>query len=166
MHLSDNLSWIKGRNQFKFGAEIRDIQIDNYLDFVARGDFFFEAGTEDGMAGTPLDALAQLAVGIPDYAVGVSGNTFNTVRSVGMNYYIQDDIHVVPRLLLNVGMRYEYNSRRGRRITIGFSVPDLTCEPPPPAHRVPNCQFVQAGPMAYRAPLTNGSSVLRLLARW
>src|ERR1022692_296996 len=41
VHLSDNLSWIKGRNQFKFGADIRDIQIDNYLDFVARGDFFF-----------------------------------------------------------------------------------------------------------------------------
>jgi hypothetical protein len=141
--LSDNLSWIKGRNQFKFGADIRDIQIDNYLDFVARGDFFFEAGTEDGMAGTPLEALAQLAVGIPDYAVAVSGNTFNTVRSVGMNYYIQDDIHVVPRLLLNVGLRYEYNSP-GVEDHNRYSVPDLsansaTCTP------VPNCQFIQAG---------------------
>jgi hypothetical protein len=141
--LSDNLSWIKGRNQFKFGADIRDIQIDNYLDFVARGDFFFEAGTEDGMAGTPLEALAQLAVGIPDYAVAVSGNTFNTVRSTGMNYYIQDDIHVVPRLLLNVGLRYEYNSP-GVEDHNRYSVPDLsansaTCTP------VPNCQFIQAG---------------------
>ncbi len=143
VHLSDNLSVIKGRNQFKFGADIRDIQIDNYLDFVARGDFFFEAGTEDGMAGTPLEALAQTAVGIPDYAVGVSGNTFNTVRSIGMNYYIQDDIHVVPRLLLNVGMRYEYNSP-GVEDHNRFSVPDLsansaTCTP------VPDCQFIQAG---------------------
>src|SRR6202167_3439718 len=141
--VSDNLSWVKGRNQFKFGADIRNIQIDNYLDFVARGDFFFEAGTEDGMAGTPLEALAQLAVGIPDYAVGVSGNTFNTVRSTGMNYYIQDDIHVVPRLLLNVGMRYEYNSP-GVEDHNRYSVPDLsansaTCTP------VPDCQFILAG---------------------
>jgi len=109
VNLSDNLSWIKGRNQFKFGLDLRDIQIDNYLDFVARGDFFFEAGAEDGMVATPIEALAQLSVGIPDYAVAVSGNTFNTIRSFGMNYYIQDDIHVVPRLLLNVGLRYEYN---------------------------------------------------------
>ena len=65
VHLSDNLSWIKGRNQFKFGADIRDIQIDNYLDFVARGDLFFEAGAEAGMAATPLEALAQLAAGFP-----------------------------------------------------------------------------------------------------
>ncbi len=95
------------------------------------------------MAGTPLEALAQLAVGIPDYAVGVTGNTYNTVRSTGMNYYIQDDIHVVPRLLLNVGMRYEYNSP-GVEDHNRYSVPDLsansaTCTP------VPDCQFIQAG---------------------
>ena len=143
VHLSDNLSWVKGRNQFKFGADIRDIQIDNYLDFVARGDFFFEAGAEDGMVATPIEALAQLSVGIPDYAVGVSGNTFNTIRSEGMNFYIQDDIHVVPRLLLNVGLRYEYNSP-GVEDHNRFSVPDLsaasaTCTP------VPDCQFILAG---------------------
>jgi hypothetical protein len=141
--ISDNLSIVKGRNQFKFGADIRNIQIDNYLDFVARGDFFFEAGTEDGMAGSPVEALAQLSVGIPDYAVAVSGNTFNTVRSTGMNYYIQDDIHVVPRLLLNVGLRYEYNSP-GVEDHNRYSIPDLsansaTCTP------VPNCQFILAG---------------------
>jgi hypothetical protein len=143
VHLSDNLSLIHARNQFKFGADIRDIQIDNYLDFVARGDWFFEVGTENGMSGTPVEALAQLAVGIPDYAVAVKGDTLNTVRSVGMNYYIQDDIHVVPRLLLNVGMRYEYN-RPPVEEHNRFSVPDLsansaTCTP------VPDCQFIQAG---------------------
>ncbi|MGA2135539.1 MAG: carboxypeptidase regulatory-like domain-containing protein [Bryobacteraceae bacterium] len=143
VHLSDNLSFIHGRNQFKFGADIRDIQVDDYLDFVARGDWFFEAGAEDGMTATPLEALAQLSVGIPDYAVAVKGDTYNTVRSVGMNYYIQDDIHVVPRLLLNVGLRYEYNQPPVEDHN-RYSVPDLsaasaTCTP------VPDCQFIQAG---------------------
>ena len=143
VNLSDNLSWIKGRNQFKFGLDLRDIQIDNYLDFVARGDFFFEAGAEDGMVATPIEALAQLSVGIPDYAVAVSGNTFNTIRSFGMNYYIQDDIHVVPRLLLNVGLRYEYNGP-GVEDHNRLSVPVLgaasaNCTP------VPDCQFIVAG---------------------
>jgi hypothetical protein len=143
IHLSDNLAWIKGRNQFKFGADIRNIQVNDYLDFLARADWFFEAGTEDGMSGSPGIALAQLVAGFPDYAVAVTGNTFNTLRSTGMNYYIQDDIHVVPRLLLNVGMRYEYNGPPVESHD-RFSVPDLsansaTCTP------VPDCQFILAG---------------------
>ncbi|MFN7997340.1 MAG: carboxypeptidase regulatory-like domain-containing protein [Bryobacteraceae bacterium] len=143
VHLSDNVSWIPGRHQFKFGADIRKIQVNNYLDFISRGDWFFLAGTEGGMAGNPLFALAQLTVGIPDYVVAVKGDTFNSLRSTGMNYYIQDDIHVVPRLLLNVGLRYEYNSPPVETHN-RFSVPDLTansasCAP------VPDCQFIRAG---------------------
>ncbi|MGA2595065.1 MAG: TonB-dependent receptor, partial [Bryobacteraceae bacterium] len=81
--------------------------------------------------------------GLPDYAVAVKGDTNNTVRSFGMNYYIQDDIHVVPRLLLNVGLRYEYNSPPTEEHN-RYSVPDLsansaTCTP------VPDCQFILAG---------------------
>jgi len=141
--ISDTLAWVSGRNQFKFGADFRDIQVANYLDFVARGDFFFEAGTEDGYPGTPVEALGQLVGGLPDYAVAVKGDTNNTVRSFGMNYYIQDDIHVVPRLLLNVGLRYEYNSPPTEEHN-RYSVPDLsansaTCTP------VPDCQFILAG---------------------
>jgi len=143
VNLSDNLSWITGRNQFKFGVDIRDIQVNDYLDFVARGDWFFLAGTEAGSAGTPGEALAQLEAGIPDYVVAVSGTTANTIRSIGMSYYIQDDIHVVPRLLLNVGLRYEYNSPPVEDHN-RFSVPDLSansavCTP------APDCQFLLAG---------------------
>ena len=52
-----------------------------------------------------------------------------------MSTYVQDDIHVVPRFLLNVGLRYEYNSPPVEALN-RFSVPDLvpsaTCLPPPP----------------------------------
>ncbi|MGA2185546.1 MAG: carboxypeptidase regulatory-like domain-containing protein [Bryobacteraceae bacterium] len=139
VHLSDNLSWISGRNQFKFGADIRDIQVNNYLDFVSRGEWFFAGG----LSGDPMVALAQLLTGMPDYAISVKGDTFNTLRSVGMNYYAQDDIHVVPRLLLNVGVRYEYNGPPVEAHN-RFSVPDLSanagaCSP------APDCQFIRAG---------------------
>jgi hypothetical protein len=137
-HLADNLSWIHGRNQFKFGADIRKIQVDNYLDFVARGEWLFN---QTGM--NPILGLAQLLSGIPDYAVAVSGNTFNSLRSTATNFYVQDDIHVVPRLLLNVGLRYEYNSPPVEAHN-RFSVPDLSsnsanCSP------MPDCQFILAG---------------------
>ena len=137
-HISDNLSWIWGRHQFKFGADIRQIQVNNYLDFVARGEWLFNQSGQD-----PVSALVQLLSGVPDYAVAVQGNMFNSLRSTGTNVYIQDDIHVVPRFLLNVGLRYEYNSPPVEAHN-RFSVPLLTadsatCSP------APDCQFLQAG---------------------
>ena len=63
-----------------------------------------------------MQALAQLLSGIPDYAISVQGNTYNSLRSFAMGTYVQDDIHVVPRLLLNVGLRWEYRRRRSKRI--------------------------------------------------
>lgn len=139
LHLSDNLAWNWGRHQFKFGGEIRGIQVNDYLDFVARGEWVFACG----QCGDPVTALAQLRVGIPDYAISVKGDTYNTLRSAGMGYYVQDNIHVVPRLVLNAGLRWEYNSppvETNNR----FSVPDLSpasldCSP------MPACQFIQAG---------------------
>ncbi len=140
VHFADNFAWNWGRHQFKFGGDIRDIRVNNYLDFVARGEWVFECG---GQCQSPVQALAQLLSGIPDYAISVKGTTDNGLRSVGMGYYIQDDIHVVPRLVLNVGMRWEYNQPPVEEHN-RFSVPDLspssaTCSP------VPACQFMQAG---------------------
>jgi carboxypeptidase family protein/TonB-dependent receptor-like protein len=149
LQLADNVAWTVGRNQFKIGVDIRHLRIDNYLDFLARGDWFFLGQTLTGIlgasgdptpcAGTPPDdpstcSLAQLLAGVPDYALAVSGNTYNSLRSHGVSTYVQDDIHVVPRFLLNVGMRYEYNSPPVEALN-RFSVPDLvpctssSCEP-------------------------------------
>lgn len=156
VQLADNLAWTVGRNQFKIGADARRVRIDNYLDFLARGDWFFLGQTAAGIlsafgdptpcSGPPPDdpvtcSLGQLLGGVPDYALAVSGNTYNSLRSHGVSTYVQDDIHVVPRFVLNVGLRYEYNSppveNKDR-----FSVPDLVpC--PLPCGSAP--QFTVAG---------------------
>ncbi len=136
--VSENLSWISGRHQFKFGAEVRQIQVNNYLDFVARGEWFFNQTGQD-----PVTALVQLLSGVPDYAVAVSGDTFNSLRSTATAVYVQDDIHVVPRFLLNVGLRYEFNSPPVEAHN-RFSVPILTSESAT-CTDVPDCQFEQAG---------------------
>jgi Carboxypeptidase regulatory-like domain len=138
LQLADNVAWTVGRNQFKIGVDLRHLRIDDYLDYLARGDWFFLGDTVAGILGTvgappcnstgPYDpetcALAQLLAGVPDYALAVKGNTFNSLRSHGVSTYIQDDIHVVPRFLLNVGLRYEYNSPPVEAQN-RFSVPDL-----------------------------------------
>jgi hypothetical protein len=138
-HFADNLAWNHGRHQFKFGADIRRMQLNSYIDFLSRGEWFFMGG----LSGDSMVALAQLASGMPDFAVAVKGDTFNGLRSTGLDYYIQDDIRVVPRLLLNVGLRYEYNSPPVE-VHDRFSVPDLSsaslaCSP------FPDCQFIRAG---------------------
>ena len=161
--ISDNLAWTSGQNQFKIGADFRRVQIGNYIDFLARGDWFFQGQTMDGILenlyvngliqnplpcnGSPLFTsyptssynpnidvgaciLAQLLIGAPDYAIAVSGTTNNDLGSHGISAYIQDDIHVVPRFLLNVGLRYEYNSPPVEARN-HFSVPDLISCPEP-----------------------------------
>ncbi len=157
VQIADNVAWTVGRNQFKIGADLHRVRIDDYLDFLARGEWLFLGDTMAGILGAsglpPCDStppfdpatctLAQLLAAVPDAATGVSGNTYNSLRSHGISTYVQDDIHVVPRLLLNVGLRYEYNSPPVEALN-RFSVPDLssnsaTCTP------TPNCQFIQAG---------------------
>jgi len=140
LQLSDNVAWTVGRNQFKIGADFRHVRIDDYLDFLARGDWFFLGQTAAGILGAfgdptpcrtappddPLTcSLAQLLGGVPDYALAVKGNTYNSLRSYGISTYVQDDIHVIPRFLLNVGLRYEFNSPPVEAQN-RFSVPVLT----------------------------------------
>jgi hypothetical protein len=151
LQLADNVAWTVGRNQFKMGVDVHHLRIDNYLDFLARGEWLFlgcvltQSPTCTPPPGfdLPTLSLAELWSDIPDAAIGVTGNTFNSLRSHGVSTYVQDDIHVVPRFLLNVGLRYEYNSPPVEAKN-HFSVPDLssnsaTCSP------VPDCRFIQAG---------------------
>ena len=146
--VADNLAWSTGRHQFKFGADIRRIQLNSYLDFLSRGDWFFEGLQQNGVclggaAPCQVAALALLMAGVPDYVVTESGNTDNGLRTTGLGVYVQDDIRVLPRFTLNVGLRWEFNSPP-IEIHNRFSVPDLspssaTCSP------YPDCAFIQAG---------------------
>ncbi len=142
LQLADNVAWTVGRNQFKIGVDLHRVRIDNYLDFLARGEWFYLGQTGAGMFQGACDpsacALAQLLLGVPDYALAVSGNTYNSLRSHGVSTYIQDDIHVVPRFLLNAGLRYEYNSPF-EEAQNRFSVPVLT---PCPGNQVSPCQML------------------------
>ena len=151
---ADNLAWNTGRHQFKFGTDIRRFQLNSYLDFLSRGYWFFEGdlaqslGQELGQTvSLPVGALAQLMVGVPESVALATGNTNNGLRTTGLGAYVQDDIRVLPRFTLNVGVRWEFNSPPVE-IHNRFSVPDLsvssaTCNAQVPSY--PNCLFIQAG---------------------
>ena len=150
---ADNLAWNNGRHQFKFGMDIRRFQLNSYLDFLSRGDWFFEGLQQNGVClggfapSCQVAALALLMAGVPDYVVTETGNTNNGLRTTGLGAYVQDDIRVLPRFTLNVGLRWEFNSPP-IEIHNRFSVPDLTVSPATCNALVPtypNCAFIQAG---------------------
>jgi hypothetical protein len=168
--VSDNLAWTVRQNQFKIGADFRRVQLGNYIDYEARGDWFFEAQTMFGIVnnfglppcngyslypgGPNIDAgacvLAQLLLGVPDYAIAPSGTTNSDLLSHGVSAYVQDDIHVIPRFLLNVGLRYEFNSppveaHNQFSVPVLTPCPETTCIPFPYPDSTVTASYTQAG---------------------
>ncbi len=91
----DNFSWKLNRHDLKFGYEFRRTTVNSFNDLVERGELSFSS-------------LAEFLEG----GIG-SGNTNvgNTSRNAHQNshgLYIQDGIHVNSRLVVNLGLRWDY----------------------------------------------------------
>jgi hypothetical protein len=123
---AESLSWTKGRNAFKFGAEIRHFQENFLFDSSARGTLNFTpfytaqvsttaAGVVNAVGGTG-NAIGDLLLGFPNTAsvsrsfAGIDANTVAGLRQTSTNLFAQDDLRVLPNLTLNLGIRWEYNA--------------------------------------------------------
>jgi hypothetical protein len=108
----DSVSILKGKHSFKFGVEYTHIESDSANYNSGTGTFKFLGGTtpgltdcaavscplEDFFAGNPSNALVQ--TGNPAY-------TFNWMNIAG---YLQDDWRVTSKVIVNLGLRYEYTT--------------------------------------------------------
>jgi hypothetical protein len=131
--LNDSIHWVKGRHTVSTGFEFRDTHDPETGSSMAAndGDYTFGRGTPipvaipsaSGLnnlaAGSPSPSgLASVMLGIPlSYArtlafpgFGPQGGAVYQMRQWNINGYFQDDIVLTPKLTLNVGVRYEYNS--------------------------------------------------------
>lgn len=135
----DNFAWSPGwqghRHQLRFGADIRRVQLNSYLDVYSRGVWNF--------LGVTGDPIRDLVLGVPAFVLASSGDTIEGLRTTSSNFFVQDDIRVSPTLTLNLGLRYEFNSPpvevQNRLSVPDYSPASLTCTPKP------NCQFIRAG---------------------
>ena len=117
----DDLSIVKGKHTFKIGGEYRRIRNASSFQAEKNGIFFFESTEElmtDGFFGDVADkilhggnatsgsifeagaSLNPQTGGFPEYYRGYRANEFG--------FYGQDDWKVLPRLTLNLGLRWEY----------------------------------------------------------
>lgn len=100
----DNVSWYKGRHNIKFGVDIRRLQVNNQnKPLTIRGTYSFD----DRLSGL---AYANFLLG---YLSGASRGIARPnayTRSTFSGFYIQDDFRLHPRLTLNYGLRYEYQT--------------------------------------------------------
>ncbi len=106
----DDFSWSVGRHDIKFGGEVRTARFVNLNQPNASGAFTFPT-QPTGLPGytTTGNGLASLQVGFPT-AFLLTAQELVDRRSTYLAGYIQDDWAAIPRLTLNVGLRYEVDT--------------------------------------------------------
>jgi Carboxypeptidase regulatory-like domain/TonB dependent receptor len=109
--LTDNLSWTRGRHSAKFGSELRFEQFTILEPAAPRGymDFGGNFVINDNLAspGSGGEAFASFMQGISDGG-SITSVTPNIVYNRQIYaVYALDDFKATPRLMVNLGLRYE-----------------------------------------------------------
>lgn len=101
--LTDNFSWNRGKHQIKIGGEVRRVRYNQIGAVVPRGRFSFN-GQYSG------DPMADFLLGTMSNTEGQVGAPIANMRSNYLAMYIQDTWKISPKLTLNYGLRWEYES--------------------------------------------------------
>lgn len=100
---TDNVTWTHGKHEWKFGGDFTRVRNNFNYDFYNNGSFDFD---NYGVTWTG-DPLADFVGGFWDNYYQFSSAIYN-IRTGGIGVYAQDTWKVLPRLTLNLGLRYEY----------------------------------------------------------
>jgi Carboxypeptidase regulatory-like domain/TonB dependent receptor-like, beta-barrel len=116
--LQPNASLIHGRHIVKFGAEFRRYNDNTRNPGLASGTYTFSSGftqanpqRADSVSG---NEFASFLLGYPSSGA-VDRNIDPAYRAKYYALFVQDDFKVTPRLTLNLGLRWDYESPRVER---------------------------------------------------
>jgi len=100
LDIPDNLTFIKGKNNFAFGGDIRHTHVSNVFPSIVFGSFAF-TGAVTG------NAVADLLLGDPLEFLQAGGNDSKEVSQTAFALYAQDNYHLAHNLTVNFGVRWE-----------------------------------------------------------
>jgi hypothetical protein len=113
LRLFDFVIWNAGKHNFRFGGEVRRVQLNTLTDPDARGTFTFSGYTTSDfanglpVAGTGYD-FADFLLGLPQTTSVRFGTSSNYLRSWVYSGFFQDDWRAASHVTFNLGLRYEY----------------------------------------------------------
>lgn len=120
VNVADNLTITKGRHDLKVGFAFQHVMVQTYETGQPGGDYNFSGlftaqmdpsaaatGTYSQQVPDTGAGLADLLLGYTDYAGLNQYPTFDTRQSYFAGF-VQDDWKVTPKLVLNLGLRYDY----------------------------------------------------------
>jgi hypothetical protein len=126
--LSATVNKTIGKHSLKIGGELYVMKANNNTPASSINPFSFSAGftqqnsqTGSATAGNPF---ASLLLGWPSGG-GVSYTIASAFQQIYEGFFVQDDWRVTPRLTLNIGLRWEYESpmsERYNRQNAGFDI--------------------------------------------
>ena len=101
-----------GPHTFKFGASLRKNQFNSYNPATSpEGTIVFDGSiTNHGNAGNPNTQIADLLLGKIKTTSYEQAQPPTGRRNYNLGVFFQDDWKVTPKLTLNLGLRYEYES--------------------------------------------------------
>ena len=112
--VSDTLTWIRGKHNWKMGGGVSAYQNNQLFDFITNGLFDFD-GTLTG------NSFADFLLGAPtDYLQGAAAPS--NIRTKSFDGFFQDEWHATKKLTLTLGIRYEYNSPKSDTLGRTFSI--------------------------------------------
>jgi hypothetical protein len=129
---SNDLSWTKGAAILHFGVEYR-LYRDNNRSLTSESPSMtfgstYTNGPLDSSAASPIgQGLASYLLGIPSSGT-INNNANYADQSYNYAFYVQSDWRVTPRLTVNTGLRYDYDSpitERFNRTVEGFAFNSL-----------------------------------------
>jgi hypothetical protein len=106
----DNVTMIQGKNTFKFGVNITHDSASLFQTPNPLGEFDFDAAmTSDGTGSATAGGIgmASFMAGLPynESRAAMTGIPHNFMNQ--QFFFVQDDYRVTPKLILNLGLRYE-----------------------------------------------------------
>lgn len=114
-HLTDIVSYSRGKHQFRFGGEVRQGRVDEFYFRRSLGAFTFDGSQGPWPACAPTNVVCKDTNALSDFLAGyiqsssiALGNAERFVRVNGIDLFGQDQWQITPRLNIDLGLRYVY----------------------------------------------------------